>query len=211
MVLRTAERAMPPWGAVQTAECTPPLSWKNDPRLSDAQIATIATWQSEGQLEGNPADAPPPLAAKSGGLTGAQLTLSPKQGFSITSSDKDTFRCFVLDPRLTETKYVNGVGVVPQNADIVHHALVFVDPKGASAAKVTDGSGGYDCFGGIGVEDTQLLSAWAPGGLPAEYPADVGAPITAGSLLVLQVHYHPHTVPELGQLPDATSVELRFH
>ena len=42
IVEETKARVMPPWHAENTDECTVPLLWKDDTRLSDAQLATLA-------------------------------------------------------------------------------------------------------------------------------------------------------------------------
>lgn len=43
IVQQTAARIMPPWGAQQTSECTPPHPWKDDLRLSAQEIAASAS------------------------------------------------------------------------------------------------------------------------------------------------------------------------
>src|SRR5579883_2936462 len=60
----TSSGKMPPWGAVSTPDCAPPLPWKDDPTLSAEQIATLGAWASAGAPEGNPADAPPAFDPK---------------------------------------------------------------------------------------------------------------------------------------------------
>lgn len=206
MVVQTTGRSMPPWHALNTPECTTPYGWRDDLRLTDAEIATIGAWRDAGTPEGDPKDAPAPRAL-TGGLPGVALELKPAAAYSLAPQN-DQFRCFVLDPKLTSDAYVNGVFVVPGNPAVVHHVLVFTDPSGASRAKA-DASMGYDCFGGSGIADSDLLAAWAPGGVPLEYPPNVAVPVTAGSLLVMQVHYHPHSVTDAAS--DATTVQLRFN
>lgn len=204
MKLRTADRSMPPFGAQDTDECQPRVGWKHDLRLTEAEIATIEAWSAAGAPEGDPKDAPPPLNPGADGLPGAEITVKPVKPF-VTSGSKDQFRCFVMDPGLTETRYLNGSHFVAGNPKVVHHALMYLDPNGDSAA-LADADGGYDCFGGPGI-DAQLVGAWAPGGVPAEYPPNVGLPIPAGAKLVMQIHYHPAgTTAD----PDATSFQMRF-
>jgi hypothetical protein len=210
IVIQTSQGSMPPWGAVATSSCTPRLGWQNDVQLSSSAIATLSAWYAAGTLEGDPADAPPPVAPAPTTLLNPSLVLKPPAPFSITSGTSDQFRCFVLDPKLTATEYVNGTFFVPGNATIVHHALVFTDPAGASKALVTDqATQSYDCFGGPNVTNTALLAAWAPGGVPVDYPPNSGAPLDPGTLLVMQVHYHPHSATAvLG--PDQTTFQMRF-
>jgi len=205
IVEQTKTRAMPPWHAQNTDECTVPLGWKNDTRLSDAQIATIDAWNAAGLPEGDPKDAPPSREVPPG-LPGVQLELKPATPFALQPG-ADEFRCFVLDPKLEREAFVNGVFVIPGNDAVVHHVLVFSDPKGESLTNA-DASLSYDCFGGARLTDSQLLTAWTPGGIPMEYPANIAAKLDAGTLLVMQVHYHPHSATDVAS--DATRLQLRF-
>lgn len=117
MVIETQARRMPPWGAQDTGECKPPHAWKDDLRLSEQEIATIDKWHSDGDLEGNPADAPPPLAADKvvqPGLKDLTNTLSIPE-FTLGARTKDTMQCFILDPKIAKKTYLNGLFFVPKN------------------------------------------------------------------------------------------------
>ncbi len=204
LAVTTRERTMPPWSAIETEECDPPHGWKDDLRLTEGEIATIEAWVAAGSPEGDPADAPPPFVPGESGLRGVELEVAPRTPF-VASGDADQFRCFVMDPGLEETRFMNGMHIVPGNSKVVHHALVFLDREGASEA-LADEDGGYECFGGSGF-DAELIGAWAPGAVPMELEPNIGAEIPAGSRLVMQVHYHPAgTTAE----PDATRIQMRF-
>jgi len=205
MVEQTKTRAMPPWHAQNTDECTVSFGWKNDTRLSELEIATFEAWNAAGLPEGDAKDAPPPRPL-SPGLSGVQLELKPTTPFALEPG-RDQFRCFILDPKLTKDSFVNGAFVIPGNAAVVHHVLVFSDPQAKSLANA-DASLSYDCFGGASVDDSQLLTAWTPGGIPLEYPSNIAVPLSAGTLLVMQVHYHPHSATDVAS--DATRLQLRF-
>ena len=56
--LRNKPESMPPWYIEKDIGIQ---SFKNDPSLSDAEVAAIATWVDNGAPQGNPADMPPPL------------------------------------------------------------------------------------------------------------------------------------------------------
>lgn len=202
IVAQTGAHTMPPWGAQDTSECKPPKPWKNDLRLSEQEITALASWHAGGDVEGDPKDAPPPrTAAPLVHLPGA-LSLAPATPFALSGTN-DTFKCFVLDPKITTTMYLTGTNFVPTNKTIVHHALAFAIPAGS---KVPGDS--YDCFGGPGVDNPNLIAAWAPGGIPSEYPPDVGQALAAGTRFVMQVHYHPHANGTKD--PDATAFEYRL-
>ncbi len=214
MVDMTQKKLMPPWGAHDTADCKPTRPWKNDLRLSDDELAKIKGWSEAGAPEGDPKDAPPAAIAKSRDLAGAQLSLRSDTGYAMSGAT-DQLRCFVLDPKLAKQVFVNGMQVVPERPEVVHHVLVFADPKGESRAKA-DANGQYECFGGPQINGATLMTAWAPGSVANELPANVGMPLDAGSLVVMQVHYHAaapppgHAAPGLSAPPDRTSVQLRY-
>ena len=203
LVDATQARRMPPWGAAPTGDCAPARAFKDDLRMTEDEIATLASWVDQGMVEGDPSKAPPAPRFASDALTDATHTLTIAS-YRVAPSTRDDMRCFVLDPHLTEDTWFDASSVVAGNAKVVHHALVFLDPNGASRAK-GGASGNYACFGGPGLSNTSLLSAWAPGVPPTRYPADVGFKVPKGALLVMQVHYHPSA----GVEDDATSFLLR--
>ncbi len=205
IVASTSALRMPPWGARDTALCKPRFGFQHDLRLSPVQLATLKSWADAGAPEGDPHASPTVSAALSLNLADSDVTAQPKVGY-VASGNNDYFRCFVLDAEFKERKYINGVQTIPGNPNVVHHVLVFADANNESAKKV-DKDGGYDCFGGVGIQSQQLLSAWAPGAVPLEYPPNAGTPIEIGTKLVMQVHYHP-----TGQTAaiDLTKIQMRF-
>jgi hypothetical protein len=202
----TGARLMPPWGAHDTPDCKVTRPWKDDIRLSDAEIDTLKKWHEAGAPEGDPAKAGAPQTPPPSTLPDASLTLKSDSGFAM-SGTVDRLRCFVLDPKLDALTFVDAIHIEPEQRNVVHHVLVFVDPTGASGAKA-DANGQYDCFGGSGIDGTRLLTAWAPGGRPGVLPQGIVMPIEAGSKLVMQVHYH--AAPGVSAPEDHTRLLLRF-
>lgn len=197
---------MPPWGAEETAECAPPLPWKDDLRLTAAEKRVLSAWVDQGMPEGDPARAaalpkPPELALDN---PSAELVLP---GAVELVGTADRFICFVLDPELSEPVWLNGLQVTAGNPEVVHHVLVYADPFGESEA-LADGDGRYDCFGGPGIGSPRLIGAWAPGALPSLTPDRVAMPLPAGSRVVVQVHYHP--TGKGMDVDEGTSVALRW-
>ncbi|WP_437743073.1 hypothetical protein WMF39_47475 [Sorangium sp. So ce1504] len=202
----TEARRMPPWGALPTDECAPPRPFRGDLHLSLDEIALLRAWSDAGAPEGDPADAPAPTTPVAAGLSRTDLELSPKAPFAAAEGS-DSFRCFVLDPGLTEQAWVQGYDVLPGNRAVVHHALLFIDAKREGEALGGE-SGSYECFGDARLSETSLLGAWAPGTQAFELPPDIGISVPANALLVMQVHYHPK--PGEAPSPDATRVALRL-
>jgi len=176
---------MPPWFAIDTDECTPPADWVGDERLSEAQIATFRGWTDGGKPEGEPKPFPEIPQTP---FTGEALTAAG--AFEVPAEGEDLYRCFPLDPGLTETGWITGMQVQPDATDVVHHVVVFSDPTNAGASKV-EANGSYPCFGSANVPDQTVLFAWAPGSDPLVVPPDAGIPTEPGSGIVMQVHYHP--------------------
>ena len=202
IVAATQSGSMPPFGAKDTDECQPRFGWKDDLRLSQAEIDRIAAWNAAGAPEGDPASAPAPFVPPEPGLPGAAMELTPKTPF-VTSGDNDQFRCFVMDPALTGTKFIDGMHIVPGNPAVVHHALTFRAQRDDILPKV-DADGGFECFGS---PSGDLLHAWAPGAVPFVLDPGIGAELGPNHVFVTQIHYHP-----AGKVadPDATKLQVRF-
>lgn len=199
-------RTMPPWGALPTEECDVQHGWRDDLRLTDQEIALFDRWAELGAPEGDPQSAAPLPEPPSLALEDANLTL--QIGATVTvDGNQDQFRCFSLDPELTEDVWVTGLQVTPGNAGIVHHVLVFPDPDGTTA-DLAGPDGSYPCDGATGSNSPTLLGAWAPGAVPSLTPPDVGMRLASGSRVLLNVHYHPTGAG--AEVDDSTAVALRY-
>jgi hypothetical protein len=208
---------MPPFLATETPDCKPRFGFKDDLRLSQAQIELFKRWQDAGCPEGDPGTAaalpaPPELALKN-----AEVSVTIPAPVTIEGPG-DKFICFSLAPDLSvlaatgpeaallgDRVLINGAQIHPGNAAIVHHVLVYTDPDGQSAALAGD-KGYYDCFGGPMIDSPGLLMAWAPGATPLTAPDGVAMAAPSKGRLVMQVHYHPTGAP---QTDSATSLQLR--
>jgi len=182
-------RQMPPFGADETEACTPRHGFKDDPRLSADQEALLEDWILDGTLEGDPDSAAPIPEPPSLTLDDADFRMTIDGEITIEPGS-DQFWCFVLDPELDSTTFIDALQIVPDNEQIVHHVLVYLDESGQSVDKAGD-DGRYPCFGGPGISSPTLLAAWAPGVPPIRTPEAVAMNIPAGSKFVMNVHYHP--------------------
>lgn len=201
IVEKTQSGEMPPFHAVATEDCEQLHDWKDDPRLTDDELAILAAWEEAGAPSGDPADGPPPYELAPTQLPGASLVVTPAEPFTV-SGERDLFECFVYDPELADTAYVDGIHLVPGNSEVAHHALTFKLGR-ADAMAMSGGSDRFECFGN---PPGELVHAWAPGGQPFDLPDDVGIPMSADDVFVVQMHYHPTGEDQ----DDASSLELRF-
>ena len=196
-------RSMPPWGAFAAPECTPRHKLANDLAVAQADIDVVANWYAQGAVEGDPKKAPPARTFTDKKLSDPTFSAAIK-AHVVAPADRDEHVCFSLDPNITEDVFLDGIAVTPGNTKVVHHVLVYGDPKNEGASKA-GAAGFYPCFGGPGVSNASVVGAWVPGLEPTIYPVGVGMKLPKGIKLVMQMHYHPSASPET----DSTKVELR--
>jgi hypothetical protein len=134
----------------------------------------------------------PKLKRYSVSMTKAHLPVAPNNG-------TDDYRCFLLNPKVTEDSIIRTIQFVPQRKNYVHHAIIFrVTDADIAEAVVQDKSGtGWPCFGGTGLGgmlstfvSSPWLSSWAPGRGKDVSPVGYGTPFKKGERFVLQVHYN---------------------
>jgi hypothetical protein len=128
----------------------------------------------------------------------------------------DDYRCFLLDPELTEDRFLTGTDVRPGNPDVVHHVILFqVPPAAVADAERVDAESdgpGWTCFGDMGIQtgpdldDAPWLAAWAPGGEEQVRERGYGVRLEEGARVVMQVHYNLLA----GDRPDRSAVRLRL-
>jgi hypothetical protein len=170
----------------------------------------------------DPAAEVDPGAAPGGIDEAGIVTVGLAEPYTPTSESTatDDYRCFLLDTGVPEDRFITGVRFVPDNAEVVHHAILYrVRPQQIQAAQQRDADTpgqGWSCFGGPdlpsaggnavrSLDSAPWLAAWAPGGREARYPEGTGVFLEKGSSVILQVHYNLLA----GQGPDSTSVRLR--
>jgi peroxiredoxin len=209
----TQRREMPPWKVAEGS------AFKNERKMSEKDIETLAKWVDAGCPQGDPKDAPPPVQFTSGWQLGEpDLVLSADADFQLGASGRDLFRCFVLPTNLTEDKYIRAIEVRPSNARVVHHTLNFIDTAGrARKLEQTekdrvkkegemDLGPGYSMSMGIGFLPSGAIGGWAPGQLPYVLPKDSYWSLPKGSDVVVQVHYHRNGRVE----KDRTQIGIYF-
>jgi hypothetical protein len=162
--------------------------------MPDAERDLIARWDAAGAPLGEPHPARP-APAGDGPLGPPTHAFPMAADYRPPPTGEDDYRCFVIDPGLTETVPVSAISVAPGNLQMVHHATVFLLPPSSLASvralDAADGAPGYECFGGVGVAGAVPAGAWVPGYAPPAPPRPgLGGWIPPGWPLVLQAHYN---------------------
>jgi len=191
----TKSRFMPPWKPEPNFG-----DFEGKRRLSDEEIATLQQWVTEGMPQGDPRESPPvPHFADAWYLGKPDLVVGLSQPFDVPAGPNDVYRCFVIPVNQPEDRYLSAYEFRPDNARVVHHAIVVEDSYGAAQRLEGSSSSGYECFGGFGFPVPGYLGLWASGAIPKPWPSGIATRIRKGSGLVVQVHFHPDGKPEKEQ------------
>lgn len=169
------DNRMPPWHASPDHG-----KFSNARSLPDDEKRVILDWVKAGAPEGNRRDLPPPKSF----TDGWQLPREPDlivqmrdHAYEVPASGTVRYQYFVVDPKLTEDKWVSAAEIQPGERSVVHHVLVFA--KSDSEIRKFDGEGAF-------------LAAYVPGFLPQQYPTGMAKLLPAGSKLIFQMHYTPN-------------------
>ena len=187
---RVEMRQMPPWHVDRTVGIR---KFKDDPSLSDKEIATIVSWIDGGAPRGNAADMPEPRAfddADRWHIGKPDLIVAMPKTFTVKPEAADWWGIFTADSGLTEDRYIKAVEAKPSPGArrVVHHSV--------ESLVYDDGSSG----GGTLVE-------YAVGKNGDIFPEGSGKLMKAGARVRFNQHYHAIGEP----VTDRTEVGIVFY
>lgn len=189
------EGTMPPWPPSDGCN-----SYEHSRALTAEERAVLLEWAEGDAALGEPSEAPPSAEPPLPIAWDRELMLP--EPYTPTALPDD-YRCFVIDWPEDKFRYVTGFDVIPDKRPIVHHAIAFLIPPGGvkyyKDRDAAEDGPGYTCFGSPGGSGAlEWLGAWAPGATPM-VDETRGIPVTPGSALVVQMHYHPTSEPMADQ------------
>jgi len=172
---KVVAREMPPWYIDRHIGIT---KFKDDPSLTDAEIATITRWVDSGAPQGNPADMPKPRVfadVDKWHIGKPDMIVSLPKAYELRANGPDEFYDADVDPEFTEDMYIAAVETKPEaySFKVVHHATANMiedeeeDPVGFFFNEYALGKNG-DIF-----------------------PENSGRLIKAGSKIHFNLHLHP--------------------
>ncbi len=203
-------RRMPPW---PPSAASPQYVGEAAHTLDARERTTLVDW-ARAQLvrpgaarRGTPVGPPPaPPTAPRPGESRLELAMPTSYRPAAAKGSTDDYRCFLLDPKLARDAFVTSARIVPGDAAIVHHVILYRIPEASVPRATALDSGargpGWTCFGGPGVgggtsgsprgilDDAGWIAAWAPGFGAGRLRAGTGIELPAGSRIVMQVHYN---------------------
>jgi peroxiredoxin len=178
---------MPPWHASPGHG-----QFANARTMTEEDKQVLRDWVAAGAPYGDAAELPPALPpAKDWNLERQpDLVVAMRdRPFVVPAEGTVEYQYFVVDPKLTEDKWMTGAQVIPGSRAVVHHCIVFVRPP--------DG----EEFRGV-----SWLAAYVPGQRATMLPPGHGRRVPAGSQLVFQMHYTPNGKEQ----EDVTQIGLLF-
>jgi hypothetical protein len=188
---KVALRNMPPWFVDRNVGIH---KFKDDPSLTDREIATIAAWVDGGAPEGSPGDMPPPLHfddTEKWHIGKPDLIVPSPVAYEVKPKSADWWGNLVADSGLTEDRYIKAVEAKPSPGGgirVVHHAVTSL-------------------IGEDGSSEAGTLNEYAVGKNGDIYPEGSGKLIKAGARIQFNIHYH-----SVGQqITDQTSIGFVFY
>ena len=169
---RVTARTMPPWGA-DPAHGT----FKNDPRLAERDIETIAKWVDAGAPKGEDADLPVAPKFVDGWTIGQpDAVFTMDEEFTIPANGAIPYKYFRVPTNLTEDKWIQAIEITPGARAQVHHVIAFTQPAGSPLKP--GGELGPTTLGGVTPNKPGLVCE--PG---------VARLLRGNSDIVMQIHY----------------------
>jgi hypothetical protein len=119
---------MPPWKADSHFG-----KWSNDPRLSDAEIATLSAWAEGAKAEGDPKDLPAAPVSNDGWKIGKPDAIIAIPEHKLDAAGLDEYTYITVPTHFTEDRWIVAAELRPGNRKVVHHAHVFVIDEAAKS------------------------------------------------------------------------------
>jgi hypothetical protein len=199
---KVVARLMPPWHVERNIGIQ---KFKDDPSLSDDEIATISAWVDQGAPKGNMADMPAPKKFDDDSIWHIRPDLVVEMPVThvVPANGADEFIDFIADSGLTEDRYVRAVETKPGPGAraVTHHLLTYliqnVDPSEQLIGVNDVREGSNDIF----------LNEYAVGKNGDILPENTGKLIKAGAKVRFSVHYHSSGK----ETPDRSRVAMEFY
>jgi mono/diheme cytochrome c family protein len=169
---RVAERTMPPWGADPAHGV-----FRNDPRLSDAEIRTVLSWVDAGAPKGDDKDLPKAPTFVDGWSIGQpDAVFEMTEPFLVPADGEVPYQYIRIPTGVTEDKWIQAIEIRPGSRAHVHHVIAFTQP--ADEPLNRRGALGPGNIGGV-----------TPNKPGVVFPEGIARLLAANSDIVLQMHY----------------------
>ncbi|HEY7315734.1 MAG TPA: redoxin domain-containing protein [Gemmataceae bacterium] len=187
------ERRMPPWHADPRHG-----HFSNDRSLSKDERDMLLAWIKQDCPKGEARDLPPARRFAEGWTIGKPDAVFSLKEFNVPAKGGKNglrYQYFPVTTDFKQDRWIQAAEARPGNRAVVHHIIVYILKPGQGLKRNrTDGIG------------DGLLVAYAPGDMPAVFPAGAAKKVPKGATLLFQMHYTPNGVEQ----KDRSSVGLIF-
>src|SRR5262249_41355090 len=123
----TAQRRMPPWGADPRYG-----QFRNDCRLTRAEIETLVGWVDGGLPCRDGRDLPKPIAWPDGWSLGKpDMVVEMPEEFEVPAEGRVPLKQWIIETGFREDKWVQMTEARPGARGVVHHIFVTILPEGS--------------------------------------------------------------------------------
>jgi len=112
-------KKMPPWFADPHVG-----QFRNAPKLTPADVNTLAAWVDRGAAEGNPADKPPAAKWAQGWRIQPDVVVSMPQPYRVAAKGAGGMKEFFIPNPFHEDTWVSAIEIRPGDPSVVHHVIV---------------------------------------------------------------------------------------
>jgi hypothetical protein len=163
----TVSKKMPPWFA------DPQFGdFRNDPRLSEKEIKTLASWADNGAPEGDAGDKPAPINWADGWRVHPDVIISMPEPHNVAAKGSGEIKTFLVPNPFQEDTWVKSIEIRPSSPSVVHHAMLQVPEDVPGPAFSWGGVSGAACIPSTGSASFM------------ESPVGVGQPAKKGQAAV---------------------------
>jgi hypothetical protein len=186
---RVVARQMPPWNA------DPAIGhFKNNPRLTEQEVDTIARWADGGAPKGDDHDMPALPALAEGWTIGKpDAVFAMEQPFTIPANGAVEYQYIRIPVNLPEDRWIQAIEIKPGARAQVHHVIAYTQPSG-------------EPINGDGVLGPTNIGGVTPNKPGVTFPDGVARLLRRKHDIVLQIHYTTNGKEAL----DRTEVGLMF-
>jgi hypothetical protein len=196
---------MPPWFS---DKCCGQFSTEHI--LKPEEIAAIDAWVNAGSLEGKKKEAPRPLPwTNDWKIDGPSVVVSLPRPFEVPANAKIDDQYVILPIDLAEDKWASAVEIHPSDRSVVHHAVLYVRTKESTWLRNVPRLTMYaprPASQDPSQQAADILAVYTPGSPASIWPEGMGKKLSAGSDLVLQIHYTSKKTAAV----DRTAVGINF-
>ena len=194
---------MPPWFADAKVG-----HFKNEARLTPAQINTLVSWADNSAPEGDQKDAPPPVAFNDGWNIKPDMVIEMPTEFHVPAKGTIDYQYMLVKVNFREDLWVSAAEMRPGDSRVVHHGEAWVLPP---TSKWMEGA-----IPGVAYPQTAMKKTGDGHDILGKYNPRLGAQdfdfggsakfVPKGSDIVFEIHYTAIGTPTT----DRTKVGLVF-